>query len=164
MRPHLWFLFFIMCTMCFCDSNISHEIKINTGKQIKFPDSLVNLLGNEQNTGLRIVSCINGNCPKCLNELKKWMEIKDKYQYKLVFVIYTEDKVLLDYFIKKENLQISYFLDNTNSFILSNELPSNPLLQTFLLDNSNKIRLIGNPLHNSSLFQFYQAELRKATN
>ncbi len=163
MRFNLLFLLFAMFFLCFCtNNNLSHDIKINTGKQIKFPDSLVNLLGDEQNTGLRIVSYINGNCPKCLFDLKKWMEMKAKYQLKLIFVINTEDKVRLDYFIKKEDLQISYFLDSTNSFILSNELPSNPLLQTFLLDKNDKILLMGNPLYNRDLFQLYQTEVAKA--
>lgn len=165
MRFYLWFFFFAMFFLCSCgNNNISHDIKINTGKQIIFPDSLVNRLGNEQNTGIRIVSCINGNCPKCLHELKKWIEMKDKYHLKLVFVIYTEDKVLLDYFIEKEDLKISYFLDTTNCFILTNKLQSNNLFQTFILDNSNKTILIGNPLHNCELFRLYLTEYEKAIN
>ena len=49
--------------------------------------------------------------------------------------------------LRLEKFNVPVFIDYRRKFDELNRLPENQLFRTFLLDENNKIRLIGNPIH-----------------
>lgn len=135
--------------------------KTETAKTIVFPKNLIFFGEKDLSHNMRIISYLDGNCPSCLNELKKWLVHKKDFCVDVIFVIYAEDQVMLEYYLQKENINVPYYLDNKNEFRIINDLPNNRMFQTFLLNSEDKIELTGNPILDSALIKRYQNVLTK---
>ena len=61
------------------------------------------------------------------------------------------------------NLKHCIYIDSNRSFSKNNpQIPSNSLCHTFLLDESNKIVLIGNPLKNEAIEKIFLRKIKEA--
>lgn len=61
------------------------------------------------------------------------------------------------------NLKHCIYVDGNRSFFKNNpQIPSNSLCHTFLLDESNKILLIGNPLKNEAIEKIFLRKIEEA--
>ena len=54
-----------------------------------------------------------------------------------------------------QNFDVPVCIDRNNSLYKLNRFPSNAMLQTFLLDEHNKVLAIGNPMHNPKIKELY---------
>ena len=54
-----------------------------------------------------------------------------------------------------QSFDIPVCIDRNDSFNKLNHFPSNAMLQTFLLDEHNKVLAIGNPMHNPKIKELY---------
>ena len=92
-------------------------------------------------------------CVSCNLNLLEWMdfmEIADSITGKNVsFFFYfapKKEKEIIST-LRLEKFNVPVFIDYRRKFDELNRLPENQLFRTFLLDENNKIRLIGNPIH-----------------
>lgn len=162
-------MFTVLVLLCDCRNKTEYESLVREwhGKKIIFPESLkqnknsVSIFDLKRN---KIVSYLDGNCPSCLYELIQWDSLKNDFDSiqlmnSIVFIIYTEDQKNLHYYIESNNICFSFFEDDSNAFYSTNKIPKNRLFHTFLLDEENKVKLIGNPLYNKRLMGIYRKEL-----
>lgn len=116
--------------------------------------------------GIKIVTYLNGDCSACILDLNKWKEYifngdLDK-DIVFLFFVYSTDYSVFE-MMNRTEIHFPYPLiyDNLNQFYKANNIPSNRLLQTFLLDSNNKIILIGNPIYSEKLKELYTIEIKR---
>jgi len=145
------------------------------GKKIEMPDSIFilrdailsfpkeNPLEKENQ---KILTCISGDCEKCIYNLNDWVVFLDSInlgnKLQLVVIILSSD---INQFVREFNHRIppsvvAYF-DIKFKFLTEYNFPQSWEMRTFLLDNHNKVVLIGNPLHNSTLKKLYLQKIKE---
>ena len=123
--------------------------KISEGNKLYNPDS-----------NLKIVTRINGNCYSCLSRLKNWKpfveEVNNKYNIPVFIYMVISDSSIYTEINKKEiHFEYPVIFDTNNEFQKSNNLAQNNIFHTMLLNKSNKVILIGNPINNTKLKELY---------
>lgn len=105
------------------------------------------------NTRFKIVNYQDRNgCTPCKLQPHKWYSIineLDSIGNIPVILIIESDSLK----INESNLPIYY--DANNSFFIANDLPSDSRFHCFLLDENNKVILIGNPVQNPKIKELY---------
>lgn len=86
-----------------------------------------------------------------MDEAKAWKTPVD-----FVFILQPKDDFELLSLLKFNEFHFWIFYDKTIDFIRQNQLSSEPLYQTFLINPENKIVLAGNPLSNKTLWNLYK--------
>ena len=146
-------------------------------RQLRFPDSVLVLYrenciqkqSTKTYTGnqLKIVTYVNADCGRCVNNIKRWEEeiikVIDTNFVKILIFIYTDDFSKFTNSIYPE-ISINYplLIDTLNLFIINNDLPRfDERFQTFLIDENNAIILIGSPLYNRKMRALYMNEINK---
>ena len=85
------------------------------------------------------------------------------FRGKLDFLIFyqpkSSDKKELDFQMKLYDFRHPVFMDMENQIDKLNRFPSNPELQCFLLDHSNKVVAIGNPVTNPRIRELYFGQI-----
>lgn len=124
---------------------------------IKHPDKFVN------DSVFRITTYIYGNCFACVEELNKWQNIIQGFseeKVRFLFFIYAEIyptfEIMKDKLIKFKHPVI---YDSKNDYLKKNKIPDNKLLNTFLIDKTGKIILIGNPTVSDKILKLYQSKI-----
>ena len=151
----------ILIVIAICSCNSKKNIKIpKTLEKInpeKFDDST-----NLKNKNFILLHYINGNCSKCLFDLKYWKEFrnKNKNKFKFLFIISSRSKVLSKYYIKKIKLNIPVYYDRNQIFKKTNWKHLKKM-NTYLLDKDHKIIFGGNPIYNNNLENQYLREINK---
>lgn len=147
---------------------VYREISHLVGRRIIFPESLVLYANDSTNefdkdyflkNRIKIVSIIDGDCGVCLDELGKWEKLImnnlfPKASY--VFIIKSFNQFETFKYLVDDNLFYPLFLDVNNDFFNGNRIPQDKRYQTFLLDETNKIRLVGNPVYSKEIEKFYK--------
>jgi hypothetical protein len=154
---------------------IKEIVKKWYGKQISFPDSIFVLKNkaiypvqtnplNSEN--LKILTLVSGECISCIETLNKWNlfidSVKNISEIKLVVIIMTPD---VDQFINNFYSLIpegmTLYIDAEFNFLKSYKMPDDFMLRTFLLDKSNKVLLIGNPVYRNEIKKLYLNEIKE---
>lgn len=152
-------------------SNINPEyrkiIKANYNKNIIIPDSLIYLVRMKEinnnykeeilrSSPYKIFVMVSGGCPPCTQEILQWAEFSDRLlaynNLKIYFVI---RGTKLSYFKQTYASDIpiddNILIDSSDLFVKINDLPYYRDLNTVLVNNENKILLIGNLVGNEAL-------------
>ncbi|WP_431432701.1 DUF1573 domain-containing protein [Bacteroides hominis] len=155
--------------VCSCkNQNVERNlfiVKDLVGQNLILPDSLVFFNMDGQNidvtipkTKYRIVMYVDSiGCISCKLKLAKWKQFivdVDSLSEKntsFLFIFYPKMKKDIFYALKNDNFTYPICLDLENTFYDTNKIPGDMMLQTFLLDEDNKIVAIGNPIHNSKI-------------
>jgi hypothetical protein len=139
------------------------------GRKIVMPDSVFILINKKlsipkedpfHSINKKILTFISGDCEKCIYNLREWSilldSIKTNNNIKLIVIILTSD---IEQFVEKFNQDIPKeiipYFDVYFKFLTTYNLPDDWALRTFLLDNNNRVLLIGNPIYNSKLKKLY---------
>jgi len=147
-----------------------------TGKEIRFPEGIpCQSMGRDtacldlyNPTAHKILLYVDSmGCTGCrlkLFELKQLIEETDTlFPGKIDFLIFyqpkSKDKKELDFQMKLNDFRHPVFMDMQNQIDKINRFPSNPDLQCFLLDHSNKVAAIGNPVTNPKIRELYFQEI-----
>ena len=83
--------------------------------------------------------------------------------FRIVFLFTPKEEDLHGVMMALQREQFDYpiFIDQNATFVKQNpKLPKNRHLHSFLLDKENKVVLVGNPLHNPSLWKLYQRTIQ----
>ncbi|MCL2502373.1 MAG: hypothetical protein FWE99_04505 [Bacteroidales bacterium] len=68
----------------------------------------------------------------------------------------------VDRAVRIDKFDYPVFIDKDAAFIRQNpKLPKNRRLHSFLLDKNNKVVMVGNPLHNPTLWALYKTTIQK---
>jgi hypothetical protein len=107
----------------------------------------------------KFLSYIDASCHECVDdlfELESFLKkICDKDIEEIVVIGGIEYLTLLD--PENELTQFDYpiFFDFNNEFYLRNEIPDGSLFRSFLLDQNNRVIIIGNPTKSPELDNLY---------
>lgn len=146
------------------------------GKTIILPDTLNilyrnNLIPHGKSDilfgELFIATRISGNCGICVHDLEIWkeeiMNRVDTSRIRFLFYIYTDDYQFFKNIIYPDILlDYPLLIDKNNEFVIKNHLPENDTrFHTFLLDENNRVILIGSPLFNNRMKELYFQEIER---
>lgn len=112
----------------------------------------------------KIVTYIDTRCYICLNELGLWNEyIKNHRSLDVEYLLFLriDDFRKVEYFLQHIDFEYPIIADMNNTFFENNKLPMDKALNTFLIDSTNRIVLIGNPAKVPALSDLYIDYLEK---
>ncbi len=93
--------------------------------------------------------------------INKHKEYNDMVKYVFIFTAFDTIDIAIDNYIINNQL-VSGYWDSCGSFIKNNpHIPQNTKMHSFLLDQNNKITLIGNPLFNNKIEKLLNKIVRK---
>lgn len=113
------------------------------------------------NKKYKIVVCIDSaGCFSCHLQLEKWKSYIKEMQNKkinisVLFYVNLQNKFIIDVEFINNGFTYPYFWDNQDSIHILNKIPDNEDMQTFLLNENNKVIGVGNPVINPSIKDFY---------
>lgn len=166
------FLFLLSCL-----DNKKHAIetlvKEWNNKEIRFPENPVftrfvtdTVPYRIPKTDNKIVVFVDSvGCISCKLQLPNWK----KFMYEVdslcdgnvpfVFFSQTKDVCELRYILRRDNFSHPICIDTEDSFYKLNRFPGEMMFQTFLVDSANRVKVIGNPIHNFSVKELYLKEI-----
>ena len=104
-------------------------------------------------------------CTSCKLQLPKWQKLiahvdsATNGNIPFIFVFQSKDDRELRYILKRDNFDRPVCIDRNNRFNSSNRFPQDITFQTFLLDKDNKVKVIGNPVHNLAVRDLYLKQI-----
>ena len=173
MRKAIYF-FMLLFTICSCKESdrgrILQLVKEWKNKEIVFPENIVYTIYGKDTidyvttkTSYTIVSYIDSvGCTSCRLQLFRWREyITEQDSLSLgnvtyKFIFHPKDIKELSSLLRKDNFDFPVWIDNEDSFNGMNELPSEHAFHTFLLDDENRVVVIGDPIQNPKIKELYQ--------
>ena len=148
-------------------------VKEWNNKEIRFPDNPVFTRFVTDTVPYRIpksdykvvVFVDSVGCISCKLQLPKWKEFMHEVDslsdgnVPFVFFFQTKDVSELRYILKRDNFSHPVCMDTEDSFYRLNRFPGEMMFQTFLVDSANRVKVIGNPIHNLSVKDLYLKEI-----
>ena len=170
---------FCISLLCFssCQNpgqeHITQLVKEWQGKEVRFPETPVFTRQLSDTVDYRIpeaeykvlVYVDSIGCTSCKLQLPKWKEFiayvdsVSGGQVPFLFFFQSKDNKELRYILKRDNFRLPVCVDSQNEFGKLNRFPSELMFQTFLLDKDNRVKVIGNPIHNLSVKELYLKEI-----
>jgi len=104
-------------------------------------------------------------CTSCKLQLPKWKKLiahidsATNSNIPFIFVFQSKDDRELWYILKRDNFDRPVCIDRNNRFDELNQFPQDITFQTFLLDKDNKVKVIGNPVHNLAVRDLYLKQI-----
>lgn len=146
-----------------------------TGKEILFPDSM-RLVGGgmiaKPEADFTIVSYYDSvGCTGCRMKLRFWNEFMQRVDsvrgdktVNLLMIAFSSDEKGLNYLRKRDKFNYLIVLDSSDAINTLNAFPEDPSMQTFLLDNDNRVLTFGNPVQSKGAFNLYLSLIGKGEN
>lgn len=100
-------------------------------------------------------------CTSCRLQLQKWKElikeIDSLTNKPIQFLFYLSPKSVRDarYITRRDDFTYPLCIDVNNKIDSMNHFPKEEMFHSFLLDQNNKMKVIGNPIHNKSIRSLY---------
>lgn len=155
-------------------NDIQSLVKKWQGREIIFPKDqiifettagdTINMM--EKDKPYKILMYIDSiGCISCKFKLSKWKKFIEeinsasKSNVLFYFFIHTNNIEEFKYILKRDNFTYPVCLDVNNCIDKLNNFPNKIAFQTFLLDNKNKVKIIGNPIDNINVKELYLQEL-----
>lgn len=168
-------LFFAMSCQKNERAKIEFLVKEWNNKEIRFPDNPVFTRFVTDTVPYRIpksdykvvVFVDSVGCISCKLQLPKWKEFMHEVDslsdgnVPFVFFFQTKDVSELRYILKRDNFSHPVCIDTEDSFYKLNRFPKEMMFQTFLIDSENRVKVIGNPIHNLSVKDLYLKEIAR---
>lgn len=173
----LVFILFSSLFLFSCSDDKKHDIEILvkewSHKGISFPDNPVftrfvtdTVPYRIPKTGYKVVVFVDSvGCISCKLQLPKWKEFMHEVDslgggnVPFIFFFQTKDVRELRYILKRDNFLHPVCIDTEDIFNRLNRFPGEMMFQTFLVDSENRVRVIGNPIHNLSIKDLYLKEI-----
>lgn len=158
------------------DKKLEEELRHFKEKPIVFPDNMIAKVCDGEilpDTTLlsrpsKMVTYIGKDgCTDCKlrSLLPLYMFMLESRKYKnfgMVIILNTSDQKATERLLTELRFRHTVFYDVDGSFErLNPHIPAKNDFHTFLLNENNRVVLIGNPTHNEDLNNLYQAEIKK---
>jgi len=169
-----WKMHLIWVLLCFitlgiisCDSDktTSRDALLSIlGQKIEIPEKLEYRVNNESivydfdDADYKIVTYINSEgCTPCRMKLKDWNSVINKakgfrnVEVNFLMIVNADNWNEIDYMIKQSDFRHPVMIDSVNTFFTRNSLPKRTDCHTMLLDESNRVIAVGNPVLNPKI-------------
>ena len=173
----LVFILFSSLFLFSCSDDKKHNIEVLVkewnSKEISFPDNPVftrfvtdTVPYRIPKTDYKVVVFVDSvGCISCKLQLPRWKEFMHNVDslsdgnVPFIFFFQTKDVRELRYILRRDNFSHPVCIDTEDSFYKLNRVPNEMMFQTFLLDSKNRVKVIGNPIHNLSIKDLYLKEI-----
>ena len=170
-------LLFVTCILFSCQKTehkrILDIVKEWDGQEITFPThSIFTIKGTDTvsykipKSNYKVVVFVDSvGCISCKLQLPKWKEFMHEVDslsdgnVPFVFFFQTKNVRELRYILRRDNFSHPVCIDTEDSFYKLNRFPGEMMFQTFLVDSENRVKVIGNPIHNLSVKDLYLKEI-----
>ena len=179
MNTHLRFilLLFAILSLASCKESekdtVLRLVKEWDGREIKFPArSVFTIQGKDtvdfdfMDAEYKVVIYVDSiGCTSCKLQLERWTEfmaevdsvVKDVVPF--IFVFHPKDVKELRHTLRLHGFNHPVSFDEKDEFNQLNRFPNDMTFQTFLLDKDNKVKVIGNPVHNPKVKELYMENM-----
>lgn len=143
-------------------------IKQWNNKEIIFPNLNAKYMGRDTiipdffQKNYKILTYIDTTgCTPCKLQLLDWKllikEIKKKSpETEVLFVLFSKNYKEFEELQQKNHFEYPVFYDPTGELDRLNNFPNQYNLNTFLLNKTNHVIAIGNPIHNEAIYKLYK--------
>ena len=166
-------LFFAMSCQKNDRAKVESLVKEWNNKEISFPDNPVftrfvtdTVPYRIPKTDYKVVVFVDSvGCISCKLQLPRWKEFMHEVDslsdgnVPFVFFFQTKDVRELRYILRRDNFSHPVCIDTEDSFYKLNRFPGEMMFQTFLVNSENRVKVIGNPIHNLSVKDLYLKEI-----
>lgn len=166
-------LFFAMSCQKNDRAKVESLVKEWNNKEIRFPENPVftrfvtdTVPYRISKTDYKVVAFVDSvGCISCKLQLPRWKEFMHEVDslsdgnVPFVFFFQTKDVRELRYILRRDNFSHPVCIDTEDSFYRLNRFPREMMFQTFLVDSENRVKVIGNPIHNLSVKDLYLKEI-----
>ncbi len=152
----------LLLTIISCTDAIKNETIVNDELKSKIGKELILPLFSDKCDSCKhkIITYIDGDCPSCLENLDSWKEftrlVDDIKTVQFICYLHSSNyrylKSNYDFFSESDFIII---YDKEKVFFKKNNLSMNKVFHTFLIDASNNILLVGNPMVNKKIEDIY---------
>lgn len=171
------FVLFSSLFLFSCSDDKKHDIEVLVkewnNKEIHFPEISVftryvtdTVPYKIPKTDYKVVVFVDSvGCISCKLQLPKWKEFMHEVDslsdgnVPFVFFFQTKDVRELRYILRRDNFSHPVCIDTEDSFYKLNRFPGEMMFQAFLVDSENRVKVIGNPIHNLSIKDLYLKEI-----
>ncbi len=166
-------LFFAMSCQKNDRAKVESLVKEWNNKEIRFPENPVftrfvtdTVPYRIPKTDYKVVVFVDSiGCISCKLQLPRWKEFMHEVDslsdgnVPFVFFFQTKDVRELRYILRRDNFSHPVCIDTEDSYYKLNRFPKEIMFQTFLVDSENRVKVIGNPIHNLSVKDLYLKEI-----
>lgn len=171
-----WLVFGCFIGLCSCQGNkknkeeIAQLVRQWQGKEVVFPDNAVftrnamdTLDWQPATTDYKVLvysdslGCIS--CKLQLPKWKEWMAEMSDADVSFVFILQSKDLKEMQYILRRDKFDYPVCVDTDNRWNELNSFPSHMSFQTFLLDEDNRVLVVGNPIHNPVIKELYMKQI-----
>lgn len=171
------FILFSSLFLFSCSDDKKYDIEVLVkewnNKEIRFPENPVfmryvtdTVPYKIPKTDYKVVVFVDSvGCISCKLQLPKWKEFMHEVDslsdgnVPFVFFFQTKNVRELRYILRRDNFSHPVCIDTEDSFYKLNRFPGEMMFQTFLVDSENRVKVIGNPIHNLSVKDLYLKEI-----
>ncbi|HVI44114.1 MAG TPA: hypothetical protein VM802_04575 [Chitinophaga sp.] len=170
----LMLMFFLLVTSCQIKKKTDPEAIVQQwmGREIKFPSSIIcselgKVIPCKSNMDKKyrvLVYTDSSGCISCklrLDEWKKFIRETDSSLVDFIFYFNPKETDNLPDLFKRENFRRQVYIDLHDEIGHINHFPGQMEYQCFLLDNHNKVLLIGNPTLSTKVWKLYQKTINE---
>ena len=114
--------------------------------------------------GYKITTFLNADCSQCLYELLSWKDLIDEFgndSISVLIYLKTTDINATEMFLYDIEFTYPVIIDTYGSFIKQNLIEDDKMFQTYLIDESNKILLVGNPIFSENIKELYSSTIKQ---
>ena len=169
----LLYILFLLFLLAACRENKKDQfarlVQEWQGKEIVFPQDMAFTRFVTEQVEYRIpdaeykvlIYVDSTGCTSCKLQLPKWKELiayvdsATNGNIPFIFVFQSKDDKELRYILKRDNFDRPVYIDRDNRLNKLNQFPQEITFQTFLLDQDNRVKVIGNPVHNLAVKDLY---------
>lgn len=165
-------IFVAFCLLSSCKNkknDITNTVMEWIGKEVKFDSEHVFTYQGEDTVTFEIPSdkykilvyTDSSGCMSCNLKLRQWdnliKQIDSEFNNKVSFLFFMHPKNIseMKFILKTHNFTHPICIDDKNKINLLNNFPTNIDMQTFLLNENNKVLAMGNPIHNPKIKELY---------
>ena len=162
-------LFFAMSCQKNDRAKVESLVKEWNNKEIRFPENPVftryvtdTVPYRISKTDYKVVVFVDSvGCISCKLQLPRWKEFMHEVDslsdgnVPFVFFFQTKDVRELRYILRRDNFSHPVCIDTEDRFYKLNRFPGEMMFQTFLVNSENRVKVIGNPIHNLSVKDLY---------
>lgn len=143
------------------------------GKQIVFPENSIFTRYLTDTTDYQIpqseykvlIYVDSIGCTSCKLQLHKWKELIEyadsvtQNKVPFLFFFHPKDAKEIRYLLKRDSFDHPICIDLDDRLNKLNKFPADMTFQTFLLDQNNKVAILGNPVHNTAVKELYLKQI-----
>ena len=174
-KQHYILLLLFLLTACKENNKEKFALLVQEwqGKEIVFPQNMAFTRFVTEPVDYRIpdaeykvlIYVDSTGCTSCKLQLPKWKELiahvdsATNGNIPFIFVFQSKDDRELQYILKRDNFARPVCIDRDSRLDKLNKFPQDITFQTFLLDKDNKVKIIGNPVHNLAVRDLYLKQI-----